>query len=755
MDSRRRALAAQVKELLASADWKQRHAALMAISQSGEGCERQMSENLEQIVAMIVGHFRDPHPRVRWAAINTVGQMCTDFGPDLQTELHATVLPALIAAMDDPCKRVVAHGAAAVINFCEHCRKSILATYLPSLLGKLMLLLQGNQRRVCEQAVTAVASVADVAEEDFAPYYASFMPGLKAILQTASGKECRMLRGKAMECISLIGVAVGDATFSADAKEVMELIIKTQQAEALDPDDPQIAFMLQACGRICKCLGAGFSPYLPFVIPPLLKSAQTDPELHVTDADDDDAAEDEEGVESVTVAIRGQGHKRITIRTSALEEKATACGMLRTYAQELGEAFLPHVQECAQVLIPLIRFQYMDDVRTNAMMAMPELLGSTIKAVKAGSPGATPQMANQLLQAMFEPIMEQLKNEPDTETLAVLLESWAEVVQLATESDAAKLTDAQLQTVMAVYKLLIDESLERRAERAKEAQDDDLDEDEAEAWQEALTEEGLVQNIVEAVGSLLKVYKSHVLPLFDQLLLPHFQQLLQPAAVPSDRVASLCVFDDIVEHCSADGGSSRYISQLFPAYTMYARDESTEVRQAAVYGLGVLAEHGGAHFDTTMQQQAAQALMELVSKPDAFEEENASASDNAVSALGKLCKVSEPIAAAALPRWVGCLPLKADKEEARACHTMLVEWVEASNQHVLGAATERLPDIICIFGQVLNTDWIEEALGPRIGALLKQVRNGLPHVLQALPQHAGFAKLTERQRSELERAISG
>ena len=32
---------------------------------------------------------------------------------------------------------------------------------------------------------------------------------------------------------------------------------------------------------------------------------------------------------------------------------------------------------------------------------------------------------------------------------------------------------------------------------------------------------------------------------------------------------------------------------------------------------------------------------------------------------------------------------------------------------------------------------------------------GRKAVLQALPQHAGFAKLTERQRSELERAISG
>ena len=409
-----------IQRLIKSADWKHRHAALMAISQSGEGCEKQMASNLEQILVMIVEHFGDAHPRVRWAAINTVGQMCTDFGPTLQSDLHQLVLPSLIRTMDDTCKRVQAHAAAAIINFCEHCARSTLKQYLPELLNKLMILLQGNVRRVAEQAVTAIASVADVAEADFVPYYSSFMPGLKKILQVAQGKEYRMLRGKSMECISLIGVAVGKEAFGADAKEVMDLLLASQQGVELEPDDPQISFMLQACGRICKCLGEQFRPYLPFVIPPLLKSAQIDPELHVSDADgDDDDQENEEGMESVTVNIRGQGQKRITIRTSALEEKATACSMLKTYAQELREAFLPYVQDVARVLVPLIRFQYMDDVRSGAMSAMPELLSCSIKAAEAGMAGAGVELVAQLKDFMLEPILTQLKNEPDTETLGV------------------------------------------------------------------------------------------------------------------------------------------------------------------------------------------------------------------------------------------------------------------------------------------------------------------------------------------------
>lgn len=60
-----------------------------------------MVQNLEQVVSMVLNSFQDPHPRVRWAAINAVGQLSTDLGPKLQEKYHQLVLPALAGAMDD------------------------------------------------------------------------------------------------------------------------------------------------------------------------------------------------------------------------------------------------------------------------------------------------------------------------------------------------------------------------------------------------------------------------------------------------------------------------------------------------------------------------------------------------------------------------------------------------------------------------------------------------------------------------------
>ena len=69
--------------------------------------------------------------------------------------------------------------------------------------------MEKGTKLVLEQVVTTLASVADTAEEKFVTYYDRFMPCLKYIVQNANTAELKLLRGKTIECISLIGLAVG------------------------------------------------------------------------------------------------------------------------------------------------------------------------------------------------------------------------------------------------------------------------------------------------------------------------------------------------------------------------------------------------------------------------------------------------------------------------------------------------------------------------------------------------------------------
>jgi hypothetical protein len=54
-------------------------------------------------------------------------------------------------------------------------------------------------------------------------------------------------------------------------------------------------------------------------------------------------------VETITL-----GDKRIGIRTSLLEEKATACNMLCCYADELKEGFFPWIDQVISLFQPLL-----------------------------------------------------------------------------------------------------------------------------------------------------------------------------------------------------------------------------------------------------------------------------------------------------------------------------------------------------------------------------------------------------------------
>ena len=104
------------------------------------------------------------------------------------------------------------------------------------------------------------------------------------------------------------------------------------------------------------------------------------------------------------------------------------------------------------------------------------------------------------------------------------------------------------------------ESAERRDERAK-AQEEEADEEEEEQMAgEAEREEILVSNVVECVGTLMKAHHSAYLPVFEEQMAQIVMAMLQPAAIDSDRSAALCVFDDLIEHCSADGGAQRYVA---------------------------------------------------------------------------------------------------------------------------------------------------------------------------------------------------
>ena len=73
-----------------------------------------------------------------------------------------------------------------------------------------------------------MASVADCAKAHFIRYYDSVMPLLSQLLTGATDKTNKLLWAKSLECISLVGMAVGRDRFRTEAHNVMRCMQQLQ-----------------------------------------------------------------------------------------------------------------------------------------------------------------------------------------------------------------------------------------------------------------------------------------------------------------------------------------------------------------------------------------------------------------------------------------------------------------------------------------------------------------------------------------------
>jgi len=708
-----------VPTLLISPDWKQRHAGIMSIALVGEGCSKFLAPHLENVLKYIIPGFTDPHPRVRWAACNAAGQMATDFTPDFQTISHSSILNGVMVVMSDlNFPRVVAHAASSIINFCEGCDPELLGNYADGLLAKLFSLLGTGHKMVQEQAITAVAAIADCIKDKFTPYYDTFMPFMKRILAEADGKNYRTLRGKAIECISIIALAVGKAKFLPDSQQVMELLVRLQNSE-LEPDDPQISFLLQSCARLCTCLSEHFVPYLGAVMPPLLKSAQIQPDVKVTEDFGDQEPNEEEGWDYIPIQ-----DKRIGIRTSTLEEKATACNMILCYVAELKEGFFPYVDPVAQILVPLLKFYYHDGCRMAAVTTMPELLRSVCLYVE--KTGGDRALVKTLFDFVYNTLVQVIPTEIELEILTAMLDSVAQILDIIGENI---IDQTQVKQTIEAFKVILDDFAQRRASREDKGQEVDFDDEEAEKLEEENEqEEEFLSQVGEVMGRFCKLFKAHFLPFFSELVVP-IAGLLDESRPTHDRQIGLCIFDDLVEHCGPE------TIHVFPHFwnTMIKSLENPDasVRQAASYGVGICAVVVGGQIASTLPEVIPK-LTTLINHPGSREEENAYATENGISSMGKICKHLPQFVNTAelLPLWLSWLPVQYDKVESRVIYGLLCDFIESNNPHLMGANGERIPRIIGLLFGALGSDLVDDEQNVRIANIIAQMSRALPALFQ-------------------------
>merc|ERR1719394_1505320 len=179
---------------------------------------------MAKLLLMCMDH---PHPRVRYTSLHALGQLSNDQAPQFQDAWHSTVMPVLLTKMDDQVDRVASMAMSAFVSFGEELENALMNQYARDFMQKLVGRLQSSKHRmVQEECVTSIAVIAGVIEKDFSQYYDGIMPLLKTLVLNATGEKENRLRGKAFECMSLLGIAVGKEKFLPDAREAVAEMFK-------------------------------------------------------------------------------------------------------------------------------------------------------------------------------------------------------------------------------------------------------------------------------------------------------------------------------------------------------------------------------------------------------------------------------------------------------------------------------------------------------------------------------------------------
>ncbi|CAF4863701.1 unnamed protein product, partial [Rotaria sp. Silwood1] len=732
-----------VQTMLQNPDWRYRHAGLMAISATGEGCHKEMSVLLDDLVNGILVFLKDSHPRVRYAACNALGQMSTDFQGTFQKKFHSKVIPGLLSILDDhENPRTQAHGGAALVNFAEDCPARLLVEYLPQIIDKLeqvlnrkyQELVQHNRKLVLEQIVTTLAAIADTVAQDFSPYYDRFMPQLKYLFKNAVTPDYRMLRGKTMECISLIGLAVGKEKFVNDCFEIMQELVKSQvDFENLGNDDPQVSYLIGAWTRICKILGKDFEQYLPIVMGSVLKAAAFKPEVTVL-ADGDNDIEEDDNWEVLNV-----GDQAFGIKTTGLEEKASACSMLVCYAKELKEGFVNYVEETTKLMVPLLRFYFHEGVRAAAAESLPHLLDC---AKLRGD-----DYVRQMWQYMNKELFKAIEIEPDHEVLGELFSSLGKCIETL---GVSSLTADELKELTTILDNHLKKHFERSNERIEKRRDEDHDEEtEEEMLEEDDFDAYILNRLSDIIHSLLVTYTDSYLAYFDTLV-PHFYALIQPTRSISDRQWALCVFDDVIQFTGAH--SHRYTQFFLSPMAESLADPAPEIRQAAAYGFGVMGMNGGPVYARACAE-ALPRLFTMISASNSRAPENNTATENAVSAVTKILKYNNSCVDN-LDKlhqvWLSCLPIYEDTEETPYVYGYLCDLIESNNPVIIGQDNANVPNVIKLFADAFAKSSIEvnSVVGQRMILILQHVQT-IPTIFQTC-----MNVLTNEERQALANALN-
>lgn len=250
---------------LGSADPNQRKAGIACLGVIAEGCAEPLREHLADVMPHVFRAAQDGEARVRECACFALGQISEHCQPEVLS-YSSMILPIVFQLLDDSNIAVQATSCYVLEMFCERLEPDGVRPLLDPLVKKLAAMLEATTKRsVQEMAVAALAATAVAAEEEFAPYVQG-VASLMSKLMVLKEEKMFSLRGRALECMGHIAIAVGKEHFRPYFSSTMQCACEGLTFDSTDLHE----FAYAAFANLAKVMEDEFAPVLGELVPHLI-----------------------------------------------------------------------------------------------------------------------------------------------------------------------------------------------------------------------------------------------------------------------------------------------------------------------------------------------------------------------------------------------------------------------------------------------------------------------------------------------------
>ncbi|XP_017506525.3 importin-4 isoform X2 [Manis javanica] len=636
-----------LEEALRSQSPYQRKAGLLVLAVLSDGAGDHIRQRLlPPLLQIVCKGLEDPSQVVRSAALFALGQFSENLQPHISS-YSGEVMPLLLAYLKSVPPGHTHHLAKACYaleNFVENLGPKVQPYLLELMECVLQPLRNPSSSRAKELAVSALGAIATAAQASLLPYFPTIMEHLREFLLTGQ-EDLQPVRIQSLETLGVLARAVGDP-MKPLAEECCQLGLGLC-GQVDDPDLRRCTYSLFAA--LSGLMGESLALHLPQITTLMLLSLRSTegimPQQDGSSSfllfyDESDGEEEEELMdeeEEDDSEISGY-----SVENAFFDEKEDACAALGEISVNSSVAFLPYMESVFEEVFKLLECPH-PNVRKAAHEAVGQFCCALHKACQSCPSEPNTAALQAALARVVPSYVQAVRGERERQVVMAVLEALTGVLR-----SCGTLTlqpPGRLAELCNMLKAVLQKKIA--------CQDTDEEEEEDQAEYDAM----LLEHAGEAIPVLAAAAGGDAFAPFFAPFLPLLLCKTKQGCTVAEKSFAVGTLAESIQALGA--ASAQFVSRLLPVLLSSTREVDPEVRSNAIFGLGVLAEHGGhpaqEHFPKLLG-----LLLPLLAR-----ERHDRVCDNICGALARLLMASptrkpEPQVLAAL---LHALPLKEDLEE--------------------------------------------------------------------------------------------